>query len=251
MDAITIKNLSKFFKVPHEKRTTLFENLVGLIHGGYEYEEFWALKDVSFSVPKGETLGIIGENGSGKTTLMSVIANVLRPDGGTCKVNGRVAPFLGLGVGFEPELTGKENVYLYGSIIGLKKKRLDEKYDEIVSFSELEKFMDLKLKNYSSGMYMRLAFATASHVDPDILLIDEVFAVGDEAFQKKCTEKMMKFKEDKKTILFVSHDLSAVKKICERTLLMVNGVLNTLGPTEDVITIYRKSILNPEGKKNA
>jgi lipopolysaccharide transport system ATP-binding protein len=255
MNSVSIKNVSKRFRIPREKKTTVFENLTGLLRREQGFEEFWALKDISLEVENGETLGVIGDNGCGKTTLLSVIANVLQPDKGTCKVNGKIAPFLGLGVGFEPELTGRENVFLYASILGLSRKEVKTKYKGIVEFAELDKFMDMKLKNYSWGMHMRLAFATAMNVDPDILLIDEVFAVGDAAFQKKCTEKIMEFKEDKKTILFVSHDLAAVKKLCERTLLMVNGALYALGPTEDVIKLYQKHISDksrkPEGSEDA
>jgi lipopolysaccharide transport system ATP-binding protein len=242
MNAVTVKNVSKKFRIPHEKRTTLFENIIGAFRGRQSYEEFWALKDVSFEIKKGETLGIIGENGSGKTTLLSIIANVLRADSGTCKVHGKIAPFLGLGVGFEPELTGRENVYLYGSILGLTRKTIQDRYDDIVGFAELEKFMDMKLKNYSSGMYMRLAFATAVNVDPDILLIDEVFAVGDESFQKKCGEKMMEFKKNKKTIIFVSHALPSVKQLCERSILLVKGEVKQIGDTQSVIDAYHKHL---------
>jgi lipopolysaccharide transport system ATP-binding protein len=259
MSAVSIRNVSKKFRIPHEKKTTVFENIAGILKGEQKFEEFWALKGISFEVKRGETLGIIGENGCGKTTLLSVIANVLRPDNGKCEVTGKIAPFLGLGVGFEPELTGRENVYLYASILGLSREEVKKKYDGIVEFAELGKFMDLKLKNYSWGMHMRLAFATAMNVDPDIFLIDEVFAVGDAAFQKKCTEKMMEFKENDKTIIFVSHDLASVKKLCERTLLIVNGTINTFGPTEKVLKAYqdhisgksRKNSLDLEGEKNA
>ncbi|MFC2154209.1 ATP-binding cassette domain-containing protein [Candidatus Altiarchaeota archaeon] len=238
MDAINVRNLSKKFKIPYEKRTTLFENLAGLIRGGFGYDEFWALKDISFDVKQGESFGIIGENGSGKTTLLSIIANVLRSDEGECKVKGRIAPFLGLGVGFEPELTAKENVYLYGSIMGLSKKKISEKYTDIVSFAELDKFMGVKLKNFSSGMYMRLAFAIAIHVDPNILLIDELLAVGDEAFQHKCIDRIKKFQEEGKTIVFVSHSLDTVQSLCKRSLLLVDGRIYSLGKTEKAIADY-------------
>lgn len=247
MNAIAIKNLSKKFRIPHEKRTTLFENLVGLIQGGYSYEEFWALKDVTFEVKKGETFGIIGENGSGKTTLLSIIANVLRADEGECRVDGRIAPFLGLGVGFEAELTGRENVYLYGSIMGLDRGEINKKYSEIVGFAELERFMEMKLKNFSSGMYMRLAFAIAVNVDPDILLIDEVLSVGDEAFQKKCMDKIMEFKDAGKTIVFVSHALDAVRNLCGRSLLLTNGKIYSMGSTEKVINDYHSYLSQKQG----
>ncbi len=239
MNAITIKNVSKRFRIPHEKRTTLFENLVGLVKGGrYTYEEFWALRNINLTVKKGETLGIIGGNGSGKTTLLGIIAGVLTPDDGKCKVNGRIAPFLDLGVGFEGELTAKENVYLYGAIMGIKRREINERFDEIIKFAELENFVDAKLKNFSSGMRMRLAFATAINVDPDILLIDEVLAVGDIAFQKKCFDVMDGFKKDGKTIVFVSHSLDAVRKLCDRGVLINKGVIEMEGVVEEVIERY-------------
>jgi len=193
MSAIIVDNISKKFRIPHEKKTTVFQNIVGLIKRQFSYEEFWALKDVSFEVNKGEALGIIGRNGSGKSTLLKILARVLYSDSGSVSLNGKVASFLELGVGFQPELTAKENVYIYSSILGLRRKQVDRIYDDIFDFAELKKFENMKLKNFSSGMYLRLAFATAIHANPDTFLIDEVFAVGDEAFQKKCRDKMNEF----------------------------------------------------------
>jgi lipopolysaccharide transport system ATP-binding protein len=215
-DAIIVQNISKRFLIPHDKRTTVKENVLGSIRKNRGYDEFHALKNVSFSIKHGESIGIIGENGSGKSTLLKILAGVLYPDEGNVIVNGKIAPFLELGVGFQAELTAKENVFLYGSILGMTKKEMDAKYDEIMDFSELSQFENVKIKNFSSGMYARLAFATAVAVEPDILLLDEVLAVGDEKFQMKCREKMNDFKKSGATIVLVSHSLS----ICDRAGVM-------------------------------
>jgi lipopolysaccharide transport system ATP-binding protein len=238
MSAIIADNISKKFRIPHEKKTTVFQNIVGLIKRQFDYEEFWALKDVSFEVNKGEALGIIGRNGSGKSTLLKILTKVLYPDSGSVSLNGKVASFLELGVGFQPELTAKENVYIYSSILGLSRKQVDRIYDDIFDFAELKKFETMKLKNFSSGMYVRLAFSTAIHAIPDTLLIDEVFAVGDAAFQKKCQDKMNQFKAEGKTIVFVSHALNAVKALCQRAILLNEGRIVTMGDTEKVINDY-------------
>ena len=240
MPAIVAENLSKKFRIPREKRTTLFQNLVGVVKRQLEYEEFWALQDVSFQVEKGETFGIIGRNGSGKTTLLKILAKVLYPDKGTVTIDGRVASFLELGVGFQPELTARENVYIYASILGMGKKQVDKVHDDIFEFAELKKFQDMKLKNYSSGMYLRLAFSTAIHAHPDIMLVDEVLAVGDEAFQKKCLAKIEEFRRQGRTIVLVSHNLGTVKQLCQRSLLLDNGRAVSLGTTDKVVTDYLK-----------
>ena len=239
MSAIIVDNISKKFRIPHEKKTTVFQNIVGLIKRQFAYEEFWALKDVSFEVKKGEALGIIGRNGSGKSTLLKILAKVLYPDSGSVSLNGKVASFLQLGVGFQPELTARENVYIYSSILGLRRKQVDRIYDDIFDFAELKKFETMKLKNFSSGMYLRLAFSTAIYAVPDTLLIDEVFAVGDESFKKKCRDKMNQFKAEGKTIVFVSHALDAVKELCQRSMLLNEGRIVTMGDTEKVINDYR------------
>jgi lipopolysaccharide transport system ATP-binding protein len=238
MSAIIVDNVSKKFRVPHEKKTTVFQNIVGLVKRQFDYEELWALKDVSFEVNKGEALGIIGRNGSGKSTLLKMLAKVLYPDSGSVALNGKVASFLELGVGFQPELTAKDNVYIYSSILGLSRKQVDRIYDDIFDFAELRKFENMKLKNFSSGMYMRLAFSTSVHATPDTFLIDEVFAVGDEAFQKKCRDKMNQFKAEGKTIVFVSHALDTVKELCQRSMLLNEGRIVTMGDTENVINDY-------------
>jgi len=245
MAAITVDKVTKKFKIPHEKRTTLFKNLLGIIRRQLTYEELLALGEVSFEVERGESFGIIGRNGSGKSTLLKILARVLYPDSGTVVVKGRVAPFLELGVGFQLELSAQENVYLYASILGIGHKQVDKKYDEIFEFAELKKFENMKLKNFSSGMVLRLAFSTAVQVDPDVLLIDEVLAVGDEAFQKKCAVKIDEFKERGKTIIFVSHALDSVKKTCRRSLLLDQGRIIALDDTRKVIARYIE-ILEPK-----
>lgn len=238
MNAIIADSISKRFKIPHQKKTTLFQNMIGVVRRQFDYEQFWALKDVSFEIKKGETFGIIGRNGSGKTTLLKILAKVLYPDTGSLRIEGKVAPFLELGVGFQPELTAKENVYIYSSILGMSNKDVDKKYDEMLQFAELRKFENMKLKNFSLGMYMRLAFSTAIHTNPDTLLIDEVFAVGDEAFRKKCMDKINEFREEGKTIVFVSHNLYTVRDLCQRSMLLNHGKIASIGTTEKVITDY-------------
>jgi len=238
MSAIIVDNISKKFRIPHEKKTTVFQNIVGLIKRQFDYEELWALKDISFEVNKGEALGIIGRNGSGKSTLLKILAKVLYPDSGSVSLNGKVASFLELGVGFQSELSARENVYIYSSILGLSRKQVDRIYDDIFDFAELKKFENMKLKNFSSGMYLRLAFSTAINAVPDTFLIDEVFAVGDEAFQKKCRDKMNQFKAEGKTIIFVSHALETVKELCQRSMLLNEGRIVTMGDTEKVINDY-------------
>jgi lipopolysaccharide transport system ATP-binding protein len=238
MSAIFVDNISKKFRIPHEKKNTVFQNIIGLIKRQFDYEEFWALKDVSFEVNKGEALGIIGRNGSGKSTLLKILARVLYPDSGSVSLDGKIASFLELGVGFQPELTAQENVYIYSSVLGMRRKQVDRVYDNIFDFAELKKFENMKLKNFSSGMYLRLAFSTAIHATPDTMLIDEVLAVGDEAFRKKCRDKMNQFKAEAKTIVFVSHDLNSVKELCQRSIFLHEGKIVTMGDTEKVISDY-------------
>jgi lipopolysaccharide transport system ATP-binding protein len=238
MDAIVVDNISKKFRIPHEKKTTTFQKILGVIRRQFEYEELWSLRDVSFEIKKGETFGIIGKNGSGKTTLLKILAKVLYPNSGSVTINGKVAPFLELGVGFQPELTAKENVYIYSSILGVSRKEVARNYNEIFEFAELKKFENMKLKNFSSGMYLRLAFSTAIHACPDIMLIDEMFTVGDEAFQEKCVDKIHQFQKQGTSIVFVSHALETVKSLCNRSMLLDNGRVASLGATEEVIASY-------------
>ncbi len=242
-NAIFVNGLSKWFRVPKEKKLTVFEHVMGILRGGaISYDEFWALNDISFSVKHGETFGVIGPNGCGKSTLLKVLAGVLYPDGGRVKINGKIAPFLELGVGFQPELTAKENVYLYGAIMGLTKRDVDARYDEIMDFAELERFENMKLRNFSSGMYVRLAFATAIQTDPDIMLVDEVLSVGDEAFQKKCGAKIDEIRKAGKTILLVSHALGTVKHLCNRCMLLNQGRVVALGEAERVLDEYERML---------
>ena len=210
------------------------------------YEEFWALKNINFNVKEGDCLGIIGENGSGKSTLLRVIANILPINKGNVKVRGSIGPFLELGTGFSGDLTAKENVYLYGYIMGLKKRQIDNVMGDIFEFAELERFKDMKLKDFSSGMSMRLAFSTAIATNPDILLMDEVLAVGDVSFQRKCMDKIMEFKSEGKTIVFVSHSLASVKNLCDKGIWLNDGVIETQGSVEKVVGFYLESIRKKE-----
>jgi homopolymeric O-antigen transport system ATP-binding protein len=241
-DAIVVSHVSKYFRIPREKKRTVYENFVGLFKGDRGYEEFWALRDIDFTVKRGETFGVIGPNGSGKSTLLKVLARVLYPEKGSIAVNGRLAPFLELGVGFHPELTARDNVCLYGSILGLMRRELDRKYEDIMGFAELKRFENVKLRNFSSGMYVRLAFSTAIQADPDIFLLDEILAVGDEHFQKKCIGKIEEFRRSGKTIVFVSHDLEAVKKLCRKSLLLDRGTAVARGDTGRIVEEYLRLV---------
>jgi lipopolysaccharide transport system ATP-binding protein len=245
-DAIIVSNLQKVFKIPHEKKNTFFEHLVGLFkHNGHE--EFVALKNVNFTVGRGEAIGIIGENGSGKSTLLKIIAHILRPSNGSVKINGKITPFLELGVGFQQDLTAKENIYLYGAVMEMSDKEIDGKVEDILNFSGLKKFEDTKLKNFSSGMQVRLAFATAIQTNPEILLLDEVLAVGDMEFQKKCIDVFKQYLEAKKTIVFVSHDLGSIRRFCDKALLLRHGEQIAFGNTSEIIDKYVYGI---DDKKN-
>ena len=234
---VQVQKLCKTFQIPHERRTTLFENLTAFLRPNH-YETMTVLQDISFSVEEGESVGIIGDNGSGKSTLLKIIANILRPTTGQVKVSGRLTPFLELGVGFQPDLSVRENVGIYATIMGLPAKEIGRRMEDILDFAELRRFEDAKLKNLSSGMQVRLAFSTAIQTDPDILLVDEVLAVGDMDFQKKCFEVFERYKKDNVTIIFVSHDLAAVRRFCDKTLLLSNGRQVEFGGTNGVIDKY-------------
>ena len=235
--AVQIEHLWKTFQIPHERRTTLFENLMGMMRPN-SYETFTVLKDVNFEVEEGECVGIIGDNGSGKSTLLKIIANILRPSKGTIKVEGKMTPFLELGVGFQQDLTARENIGVYATVMGLSRKDIRERTDEVIKFAGLEKFEDTKLKNLSSGMQVRLAFSTAIQTDPDVLLVDEVLAVGDMEFQQKCYDVFNRYRKEGVTILFVSHDLGAVRRFCDRTLLLGEGEQRAYGGTGEILDKY-------------
>jgi lipopolysaccharide transport system ATP-binding protein len=206
--------------------------------GNRESEYIWALRDVSFEVKEGEVLGIIGRNGAGKSTLLKILSRVTAPTSGQVKIKGRVASLLEVGTGFHPELTGRENIYLNGAILGMKKAEIDRKFDQIVAFSEVEKFIDTPVKRYSSGMYVRLAFAVAAHLEPEILLVDEVLAVGDAGFQKKCLGKMGDVAREGRTVLFVSHNMGAVRQLCNRGIYLKSGRVHKIGDITSIIESY-------------
>jgi lipopolysaccharide transport system ATP-binding protein len=237
MTAIEVEHLYKTFRIPHEKRTTLFETLTGAFKPP-TYETFHALKDINFTVEDEEALGIIGVNGSGKSTLLKIIANILHPTGGKVNIHKKITPFLELGVGFQPDLTAAENIKIYATIMGMQKREINDKLEDIIEFAGLEKFRDTKLKNFSSGMQVRLAFSTAIQTDPEILLMDEVLAVGDMEFQQKCLDTLSQYRKEGVTIVFVSHDLGAVRRFCDRTLLLNKGEQVVLGDTGEVIDRY-------------
>jgi ABC-2 type transport system ATP-binding protein len=233
---ITVEDVSKRFRLYHERNQSL---KIWMMRGRRAaFEEFWALRDVSLEIEEGKTFGLIGENGSGKSTLLKCIAKILRPDSGRIGVTGKVSALLELGAGFHPELSGRENIYLNGSILGLGKKELDRIFDDIVGFAGLERFIDTPVKNYSSGMYVRLGFSVAINVDPDILLIDEILAVGDEQFQRRCNEKFAEFKDEGRTVVIVSHALGSVRNMCDRVALLDHGRVKELGSASEVIDAY-------------
>ncbi len=241
---IQVESASRRFRVyPQEART-----LKELVVAGRRARgtDVWALRDVSFAVEPGEAVGLVGRNGSGKTTLLKLVSGIIKPSAGSVETGGRVGSLLELGAGFHPDFTGRENVFLNGAIHGLSRQQVREQLDEIVAFAELERAIDLPVRTYSSGMYMRLGFAIAAHIEADVLLLDEVFAVGDEAFQRKCFGKVFEFKQRGGTIVFVSHDASAVERLCERAVLLRQGRLEFDGPTHDAIVQYHRLLAEEE-----
>lgn len=242
-NAIFVQNLTKQFKIPLQRHQTAYARLAARLKGHAAlYQEFSAIDDLSFCIRHGETVGVIGPNGSGKSTLLKLLAGVLYPSTGCVLVQGQVAPFLELGVGFEQELTARENIYLYGAIMGIPRREIDRKYWSILDFAELRRFEDMKIRNFSSGMHLRLGFSIAIHTNPDILLVDEVFAVGDEAFQRKCMGKIEEIRRAGKTILFVSHELDQIREICKTCMLFRNGHIVASGATDEVIDRYLKAV---------
>jgi len=234
---VDVQGVSKTFRIPHEHRNTIKEYFVHPFRRT-DYEENRALRDLSFAVEEGEFFGVIGPNGSGKSTLLKIIAGIYRPDAGSVRIRGLLSPFLELGVGFNPELTARDNVRINGTLLGLTKRQLEARFDDIVAFAELERFVDQKLKNFSSGMQVRLAYSIAIQVDFEILLLDEVLAVGDQAFQEKCFATFDRLREEGKTILFVSHNLAAVQRFCDGALLLRHGTAEALGPPDEVVDVY-------------
>lgn len=236
-NAIKLSHIDKSFKLPHEKQSTLKGMLINIAKRGYEKQE--VLKDLTIEVKKGEFLGILGRNGSGKSTLLKTLSGIYTPDSGTIEINGKLTPFIELGVGFNPELSGRDNVFLNGALLGFSRSEVAEIYDEIVGFAELERFMDQKLKNYSSGMQVRLAFSIAIRANTDILVLDEVLAVGDEAFQRKCYDYFNELKQQGKTVVLVTHDMSAVQRFCTRAIVLNKGKVIFNGDTEEATDVYR------------
>ena len=245
--AISIKSVSKKYKIRHEKIPSLKQTILKLKRA--TYEEFLALDNVSFSVKHGETCGLIGPNGSGKSTLLKLMAKIIQPTSGEIIVNGPLSALLELGAGFHPDLTGRENIYINAAILGMKKRNVDKKLNDIIEFSGLERFIDTPVKNYSSGMYMRLGFSVAINVNPDILLVDEVLAVGDQAFQAKCYKVIYDFMKSGKTIIIVSHDLETISDLCSKVIFMKDGKLIDMGKPLDIVAKYRAYIEELEKKR--
>ncbi len=246
--AVTAQGIWKEFRVYHEKNQSIKEIFIKRKRA--EYETFWALKDVSFAVKQGITFGLIGENGSGKSTMLKILAKILRANQGTVEIKGKVSALLELGTGFHPELTGRENVFLNGSILGLSRKEISKRFNDIVAFSELEQFIDSPVKTYSSGMYVRLGFAVATNVDPDVLLIDEILAVGDEAFQRKSLDKLYELKKQKKTIIVVSHALSSIAEICDEAIWLDKGEIKAAGKARKVVATYLREVNRKEEERS-
>ncbi len=241
--AISINSVSKRFRIYHERNQTL---KAAIMRGRrFIHEDFWALDDVSFDIPVGSTYALIGDNGSGKSTLLKCVAEILFPDTGTIARHGRMAALLEIGSGFHPELSGRENVFLNGSILGMSKKEIQSKFDSIVDFSGVERFIDQPVKNYSSGMYVRLGFSVAINVDPDILLVDEVLAVGDTSFQQKCAQKFRDFKAAGKTVVIVSHSMQTLLEMCDTATWLAHGAVQKTGPADRVIADYKKATIGP------
>jgi lipopolysaccharide transport system ATP-binding protein len=251
--AIRVEHLGKRYRIGQRESYKTFRDAITNIaaaplrqlmkksNSGNGDEYFWALKDVSFEVGPGEVVGIIGRNGTGKSTLLKILSQITSPTTGSVELHGRVSSLLEVGTGFHPELTGRENIYLSGSILGMKRREIDEKFDDIVKFAEVENFLDTPAKRYSSGMYVRLAFAVAAHLEPEILLVDEVLAVGDASFQKKCLSKMQSVGEEGRTVLFVSHNMPAITRLCPRTILLDAGSVMHDGPSPQVVSTYLRS----------
>ncbi len=241
MSVIQVNNVSMRFNLSKEKHESLKEYFVALLKGKLQYDEFYALKNVSLTVEKGDFYGLVGLNGSGKSTLLKVISGVYKPTTGSCTVQGTIAPLIELGAGFDMDLTGRENIYLNGTVLGFTPKYLDEKFDEIVDFSELRDFLDVPLKNYSSGMVARIAFAIATITKPDVLIADEILSVGDFLFQKKCEERMRQLMSGGTTVILVSHSIEQVERMCNKVAWINKGEKIMDGPAAEVCAAYRQA----------
>jgi len=258
---IRVENLSKKYVISHQQDVQKHNTLRDVITDGAKavgnkllkpskasvnpsQEEFWALKDVSFEIKQGDRVGIIGRNGAGKSTLLKVLSRIVEPTSGRIDIRGRVASLLEVGTGFHPELTGRENVYLNGAILGMSREEIKRKFDEIVAFAEVERFLDTPVKRYSSGMYVRLAFAVAAHLEPEVLIVDEVLAVGDAQFQKKCLNRMSEVAGEGRTVLFVSHNMGAVSSLCSKVVYLAKGQVQEIGGTEEVITSFMSELFH-------
>ena len=258
-NSIETSSLSKYYfrgeQVAYQTLRDTLATLPNMLKGKFQEKKrdsgFWALKDVSFSIAQGEVVGLIGRNGAGKSTLLKILSRITPPTKGSAALQGRLGSLLEVGTGFHFELTGRENIYLYGSILGMKRADIDRQFDQIVDFAEVEKFLDTPLKHYSSGMYLRLAFAVAAHLDTEILLVDEVLAVGDVSFQQKSVKKMGEVAKQGKTVIFVSHNMSTVASTCKRSILLEKGKVIADGKTEDVIKRYLLSSQNSEGSSDS
>ena len=257
--SVEVNQIGKRYRIGMSARqyNTLRETLAGVLHNPKrrlhakmnEENSFWALKDVSFNVEEGKAIGIIGRNGAGKSTLLKILSRVTEPTEGSALIHGRVGSLLEVGTGFHPELTGRENIFLNGAILGMKRSEIEKKMDEIIAFSEVEKFVDTPVKRYSSGMYLRLAFAVAAHLDPEILVVDEVLAVGDAEFQRKCLGKMSDVASQGRTVLFVSHNMSAIMRLTEQTVVLERGRVVMQGPTADAVDYYLSQGFSQEGQR--
>ena len=235
---IKVENVSMTYKMSYDRIKSIKEYLMTFVKGKLKYEEFHALNNVSFEVNKGEVVGIIGRNGAGKSTILKVISGILKPTKGTVTIGGNIVPMLELGSGFDHDLTGRENIFLNGAILGYSKEFLIEKYDEIVEFSELGKFIDVPIRNYSSGMLMRLAFSIATVVNPEILIVDEILAVGDDKFQAKSKARMLELMSGGTTVLFVSHSLGQIREMCNKVVCLENGTVKMYGNTKEICDEY-------------
>ncbi|TAH71179.1 MAG: ABC transporter ATP-binding protein [Anaerolineaceae bacterium] len=245
-EVIKVDNIGMRFNLMEKKVDNLKEYFIKLLKNEIRYQEFWALKDISFKVNKGDRLGILGLNGAGKSTLLKIIAGVLKASEGELQIKGKIVPLLELGAGFDPQYTGVENIYLYGAVLGYPKEFINDKYNEIVEFSELGDFINVPVKNYSSGMKARLGFSIATIMDPEILILDEVLSVGDAKFRKKSEKRILDMFERGVTVLFVSHSIEQIRRICSRAIILDKGILVADGPVENVCTLYEEKYVETE-----